>query len=556
MAGRHGPAKRRPVAVTPKPDTTTVAIIGSGPAGLSLAIELGHRGVPCTIFERSPRAGHAPRAKTTHSRTREHMRRWGIAGKLAEASPFGVDYPSHVMFVTRLGGHLLHRFEHALDCNPARDEHYSEHGQWIPQYRLEKVLLDHALSLPGVRILYGQEFTDYAETGSGVTVRLRDVEDGSTHEMAASYLVGADGSGSTVRDRIDATMQGSYGLSRNLNIIFRAPGLAGAHPHGPGIMFWQINPDLPSLIGPMDQGDLWYFMPTGVDGANPPTPAEAEAMIRKATGIDTEIEVLSSDTWVASKLLADRFRNGRAFLVGDAGHLHPPFGGFGMLLGVGDAVDLGWKIAAVLAGWGGEGLLDSYEIERRQTAQIVLDAAEANHTILANQLILPHLEEDSPAGEAARAEAAALVRRHKRAEFYARGVVLGYCYRGSPVVVDDGSQQDWVRSLDYVPAAIPGCIAPHCWLADGSSLYDHFGAGFTLLATGPGLDAEIARAEAEARQAGVPLTVIAPGDDRLPGLYAARLALIRPDQHVAWRGDAFEDGVFAVIAGQRAAVPA
>lgn len=529
------------------PVSTTVAIIGSGPAGLSLAIELGHRGIPCVILERGARAGYAPRAKTTHSRTREHMRRWGIAGKLAEASPFGIDYPTHIAFVTRLGGHLLHRFEHGLDCKAERHEHYSEHGQWIPQYKLEAVLLEHVRSL-GIAVLYGQTFTGYEETGAGVKVHVRD-DRGAEWVLAADWLVGADGSGSTVREAIGAKMEGTYGLSRNLNIIFRAPGLADKHPHGPGIMYWQLNPEMPSLVGPMDSDDRWFFMPTAIADAAKPTLAEAAEMIRKATGIDTEIEVLSSDEWVASKLLADRFRRGRAFLIGDAGHLHPPFGGFGMLLGVGDAVDLGWKLAAVMQGWGGPDLLDSYQAERRQTAQFVLDAAAANHTVLANQLILPHIEDEGPEGDAARAKAAEMVRQHKKSEFFARGVVLGYCYRDSPVIADDGTQKDWQRSIDYTPSATPGCIAPHCWLADGSSLYDHFGAGFTLLVTGEA-GAEAARIRAMAEAQGLPLKVIAPGDARLPELYGAGLVLIRPDQHVAWRGDrAPEVGVLARITG-------
>lgn len=534
------------------PASTTVAIIGSGPAGLSLAIELGHRGIPCVILERGVRAGYAPRAKTTHSRTREHLRRWGIAGKLAEASPFGIGYPTHIAFVTRLGGHLLHRFEHGLDCKPERHEHYSEHGQWIPQYKLEAVLLEHVKSL-GIAVLYGQTFTGYEETEGGVKVHVRDGQ-GADWVLAADWLAGADGSGSTVREAIGAKMEGTYGLSRNLNIIFRAPGLAGKHPHGPGIMYWQLNPEMPSLVGPMDSDDRWFFMPTAIADAAKPTLAEAEAMIRKATGIDTEIEVLSSDEWVASKLLADRFRRGRAFLIGDAGHLHPPFGGFGMLLGVGDAVDLGWKLAAVMQGWGGPELLDSYQVERRQTAQFVLDAAAANHTVLANQLILPHIEDEGPEGDAARAEAAEMVRRHKKAEFFARGVVLGYCYRDSPVIADDGTQKDWQRSVDYTPSATPGCIAPHCWLADGSSLYDHFGAGFTLLVTGEAAE-EAGRIRAMAEAQGLPLKVIAPGDARLPGLYGAALVLIRPDQHVAWRGGrAPGPEVLARITGHR--VPA
>lgn len=537
--------------MTAAPDPQVV-IVGAGPAGLALAIELGSRRVPCLLIEKSERAGLAPRAKTTHSRTREHMRRWGIADRLAEASPFGVDYPSNVVFVTRLGGHLLKRFENALDCSPERNEHYSEHGQWVPQYKLEAVLRHHAETLPDVQIRFGQELVGFEQDGDSVTAHIRDNLNGRDWSQRTRYLVGADGARSLVRDLIGAKMVGTYGLSRNYNVIFRAPGLERKHPHGPGIMFWQINAEVPSLIGPMDVDDLWFFMPTKIDAATRPTPAEAEAMIRRSTGIEHDYNVLSSDEWVASRLLADRYRDGRVFLTGDACHLHPPFGGFGMNLGVSDSVDLGWKFAAVLQGWADPALLDSYEPERRQVHELVLDAAEANHTVLANQLVAPGIEDDTPQGEAARARVTELIETHKRGEFFARGVVLGYCYRDSPVVIDDGTQADWRRSLSYVPAAIPGCIAPHRWLADGSSLYDHFGPGFTLLVTTADCEPAIAAARKAASARGIPLTVLSLPDAGLAELYDAKLALIRPDQHVAWRGEAEGfDEILDIVSGRR-----
>lgn len=538
------------------PSNTQVVIVGAGPVGLALAIELGSRSIPCLLLEKSERAGLAPRAKTTHSRTREHMRRWGIADDLAAASPFGVDFPANIMFVTRLGGYLLKRFENALDCSPARHDHYSEHGQWIPQYKLESVMRRHAQTLPSVQIRFGQEFVSFEQDDDGVTVHAHDHLNGSDWSARTRYLVGADGARSIVRDQIGAKMMGTYGLSRNYNIIFRAPDLAKAHPHGPGIMFWQINGDVPSLIGPMDVDDLWFFMPTKIGDVSKITPDEARQMIQVSTGIEQDFDVLSSDEWVASKLLADRYRQGRVFLAGDACHLHPPFGGFGMNLGVSDSVDLGWKIAAVLDGWAGDGLLDSYEAERRQVHEFVLDAAEANHTILANQLVVPGLEDATPEGAKARAQVADVIETHKRSEFFARGVVLGYCYRGSPVVLDDGTQASWKRTIGYEPSATPGCIAPHRWLDDGSSLYDHFGEGFTLLVTEQGCDTEVATANEEAARLRLPLTVLTLPNAGLKPLYAARMALIRPDQHVAWRGDRWPSGhVFQVVTGHRIAAP-
>ena len=514
-----------------------VLIVGAGPSGLATAIELGTRGVSCSVLERQVRAGYAPRAKTTHTRTREHLRRWGIAEKLAAASPFGIDYPANVLFVTKLAGELIVRFEGVLNCSPERDERYSEHSQWIPQYKLEAVLLEHAKSLRTVRIEYGRELVSFEQDARRVRATVRDVDSGREHVSEARYLVGADGAGSRVREQVGARLAGRYGLSRNYNTIFRAPGLAEAHPHGPGIMYWQLNAEAPSLIGPMDTPDLWFFMPTGVPEGTTYSDADSCDLIRRSTGIDLPYEILSSDEWVASRLLADRYSDRRAFLVGDACHLHPPFGGFGMNMGIADGVDLGWKLAAVLQGWGGQTLLDSYEQERRPAHEFVLDEAEANHASNPSRLFRDGMGEATAEGQAIRRDVGDLVRKSKHAEFYALGVVLGYCYRGSPVIADDGSAARWSRSREYVPSAIPGCLAPHRWLDERRSLYDLFGSGFTLLVLDEQHEDAVTLASDEAERTGTPLEVVRLADPALAALYEAPLALIRPDQHVAWRGD-------------------
>ena len=513
-----------------------VAIIGAGPAGLAAAIELGMRGIRCVLLEQTERGGYAPRAKTTHTRSREHLRRWGIADKLAAAAPFGIDYPSHVTFVTRLGGKLIKRFEHALQCSHLRDERYSEHSQWIPQYKVEAVMREHAATLPSVDLRFGCEYLDFAEDDGGVILRYREVASGEERSLHVDYLIGADGARSKVRDGIGAQMIGIYGLSRNYNIIFRAPGLAEAHPMGPAAMYWQCNPDNPSIIGPMDTGDRWFFMPADIGEGKTYSDEEAAAAIRASTGIDLPYEVLSSDEWVASRLLADKYSTGRVFLTGDACHLHPPFGGFGMNMGIADSVDLGWKIAAVLQGWGGAKLLESYEAERRTAHEFVMDEAQSNHAVLPGMLVRPYLDEDGPQGDAVRAEVAEIVTKAKSKEFYSLGVVLGLCYQGSPMIVDDGSNARWQRSTEYDPRAIPGCLAPHRWLDAETSLYDRFGSGFTLLVLSGGHDRDIAAAQAEAEATGTPLAVVSLDDASLLALYEQPLALIRPDQHVAWRG--------------------
>ena len=530
---------------------TDVLVVGAGPVGLALAVELGGRGLRVAVAERNERGGHAPRAKTTNIRTRTHFRRWGLADRLAAASPLGISYPYNVHFVTRLGGHGLARIDNGFNAAPAHDDLFPEHAQWIPQYKLEGVLRDRCAELPGVDLRFDVSFEGAEQTEESVTSRLR-TGDGEALEVRSRFLVGADGARSAVRELIGATMDGQYGLSRNYNVVFRAPGLLERQPHGPGVMFWQVNGDGASLIGPMDKDDVWFFMPTGMKPGESLSSAEAADAIRRATGIDMPYEILSTDEWVASRLIASSYRERRIFLAGDACHLHPPFGGYGMNMGVADAADLGWKLAAVLQGWGGPVLLDSYEVERRPVHVEVMDEAVANHAVLGGQLYREGLEDDTPEGAQVREALGRRIVETKTREFRTLATVLGYCYGDSPVIVRDGPAPRSQSGQDYRPDATPGCLAPHAWLEDGRSLYDLFGDSFALVAA-PGTEAEASRAEREARDARLPLKVVSEKGAAFYALYGAVLTLVRPDQHVAWRGDRWEPGVLRRVAGFEAA---
>ncbi|MFT3722114.1 MAG: FAD-dependent monooxygenase [Hyphomonadaceae bacterium] len=524
------------MAQTPARPSTSVLIVGAGPTGLALAIELGLRNIKTILVERNDRVGYAPRAKTTHTRTREHLRRWGIADKLAEASPFGIDYPSDVVFTTRLGGYELARFPNAFNCAPDRNDAYSEHAQWIPQYKLEDVMRKHADSLPSVELRFCQDFVSARQDVGGVSVCLRDLVSGEDIEERADYLVGSDGARSRVRDLIGSKLEGRYGLSRNYNIVFRAPGLAQAQRHGRAIMYWQLNTDAPSLIGPMDTDDRWFFMPTGLPPGVSLSDSDAAELIRRSTGIDLPYEILSRDEWIASQFIADKYRDNRIFLAGDACHLHPPFGGYGMNMGIADGVDLGWKLAAVISQWGGPGLLDSYVAERREVHGQVIAEATSNHAVLANQLWQPGLEEAGTEGSLARASARTAIEQAKTREFQSLGIVLGYCYTASPVIAYETTPSRSSDVLDYVPSAAPGRRAPHAWLNERTSLFDLFGQGLTLLAFECS-DDTLAAAQRDAHAAGVPLRIVRLARPDLARIYEASLALIRPDMHVAWRGE-------------------
>ena len=302
----------------------------------------------------------------------------------------------------------------------------------------------------------------------------------------------------------------------------------------------------------MDRDDVWFFMPTGMKEGETLSNAEAAAAIARATGIDMPYEVLSTDQWVASSLLADRYRQGRILLAGDACHLHPPFGGFGMNMGIGDGVDLGWKIAAVLHGWGGPALIDSYEVERRPVHEQVIEEAVANHAVLGGQLYRDGLEEATLEGARLRGEVGDRVRATKAREFHTLGTVLGLSYEGSPLVAHEDGPPPPRDGQVYRPIARPGSLAPHAWLADGRSLYDLFGPDLTLLVAEDADAGEVARAERDAGDLGMPLAVIRPAGVPVQALYDAALVLVRPDQHVAWRGARWDRAALERAAGRLA----
>jgi 2-polyprenyl-6-methoxyphenol hydroxylase-like FAD-dependent oxidoreductase len=541
VIGRHfgGAAVRK--------DNADVLIVGAGPVGLSASIELGRRGIRCIVVERNDRVGYSPRAKTTNVRTREHLRRWGIADTLRDASPIAPDRPSTVVFATRMNGHLLARFANALNGNRERNNLYSEPAQWVPQYTLENVLRQRAQSFPSVSIHFQTEFVALSQSSSGVTATVRDLTNGETATITSSYVIGADGPRSAVRDVIGAKMTGEGASSRNYSIIFRSPELAKRQVHEPAIMYWMVNDDVPSLLGPMDEEGLWFFMATKLAGDVDPAALDPADLIRLGTGLaDLPIDIVGTDIWVAHRLVADRYSQGRVFLAGDACHLHPPFGGFGMNMGIGDSVDIGWKLAARIQGWGGDTLLESYETERRQVHERTIAEAVINFGSTSNQLFRPGLEDDGVIGDATRNEVGDIIEATKIREFMTLGIVLGMRYDDSAVIVPDGSAPPPEHFMLYTPSAHPGCLAPHIWLEDGSSLYDHFGDGFTLLVT-DGPAADVAALVAAMAERNVPLNVLSPGDNRLRERYQARLALIRPDQHVAWRGDQLPPDLLGLI---------
>ncbi|MGB7100219.1 MAG: FAD-dependent monooxygenase [Xanthobacteraceae bacterium] len=528
---------------------TDVIVVGAGPTGLSLAIELGLRGVRAVIVERHVRTGSQPRAKTTNVRSMQHLRRWGIAPELRAAAPLPYDYPTDIVFATRLFGRALAVIENAFEGAKRRDPRFPEPAQWVPQYTVEAILRERVAALPSITMQFNTELESAEQSANAVTATVRNVANGECRTIHTKYLIGADGARSRVREIAGTRMQGEHAYALNYNLILRVPALLRAPPVRRAIMYWLINKEAPAVMGPMDTDGRWHFgitLPPGVTEIDDDT---IRARVRAAVGRDIEIEILERDIWAAHRLIADRYRDRRIFLAGDACHLHPPFGGYGMNLGIADGVDLGWKLAAMLDGWGGGDLLDSYEQERRSVHQRTIAEAVENYRTLSAQLLKDNLDDDTEEGDLARREVGDEIVRTKTREFKTLGVVLGSRYLESPIIVADGSAAPREHYANFEPSAHPGCLAPHAWLPDGSSLYDHFGRGYTLVAF------EDAAAKDElvqaARRARVPLTVLNLSDPELRALYGAPSALIRPDQYVAWRGERVEnaDAIIAAVRG-------
>ncbi|MEO7022123.1 MAG: FAD-dependent monooxygenase [Ktedonobacteraceae bacterium] len=513
------------------PQETCVLIVGGGPVGLSAAVELGQRGVPCLIVEPRLEVSHLrPRAKTTSVRTMEHFRRWGLAGRIREVAPLTVEWSQDVVFCTTLLGHEITRFHHCLGLSPQRVDLYAEAGQQIAQPLVEEVLRKAVTDLDLCQLCLGWSLHSLQQFDDHVQAIIVDAQ-GEQRQIEASYLLGCDGSRSVVRSAIGAHYVGSSDPRPNFGLVFRAPGLAERHSLGPAIHYWVLNPARPGLLGRMDLEDCWWAITNGVSAEA--GQADPHTLINGLVGQKIDAEVLGTDPWTARMLLVDRYRNGRVFLAGDAAHLNPPWGGHGFNTGVGDAVNIGWKLAAVLDGWGGERLLASYEAERRAIAVRTIQEAMANMSVLAPELTNPEMAEPGVIGEQARHAASQVIRGAKDREFHSLGIVLGYQYDASPVIVDDGTPA-LSESQDYQPTARPGARLPHVWLPDGASLYDRLGKGLSLLRLRE--DAEVAPLIDAAAARGVPLTVIDLSTQILEEPYGASLLLVRPDQHVAWRG--------------------
>jgi 2-polyprenyl-6-methoxyphenol hydroxylase-like FAD-dependent oxidoreductase len=470
-------------------------------------------------------------------RTMEHLRRWGVADRFRSVAPLPTWWSQDIAFCTSLLGSEITRFTGVLGLS---DEGVSpELGQQAPQYVLEEMLREIITEQPTCTFLVGSRVAGLNRNQDNVEVLVRHA-DGRTETIAAEYVLGADGARSIVREAIGASYEGTHALRPNLGVTFRSVELMGLLPNPPAVQSWLVNDATPGVMGPVDRDGTWWLIAFGVDVAT--SELDLRALVEGALGRPVATEIISTDPWTARMELADQCRSGRVFLIGDAAHLNPPFGGHGLNTGIGDAVDLGWKLAAVLNGWGGPGLLDSYEAERRPLQQRVIAEAAKNMSVLSTELVRDSLDDQGSAGEQSRRIAAEHITATKSAEYFSLDLVLGHQYRDSPVLPAD---RDADRPAGLWATTVgPGRRIPHVWLSPGVSTLDLAGPGFTaIVADRAGLD-PVSKAAAERR---VPLAVHQQDGGILASRLGANVIILRPDHVVAWCGDDFPPDANALI---------
>lgn len=537
-----------------------VLIVGAGPVGLTLAMDLASRGVKVVIAE-IRRYAEPPNVKCNHvsARTMEQFRRLGVAQKLRDAG-LPADHPNDVVFRTSVTGIELTRIP--IPCR--RDRYTETEGPdaWWPtpepphrinQIFLEPILLEHAAALPHVTLLNRTQVTDFEQDDDGVRATATDLDQGASRTIRARYMVGCDGGGSGVRKKIGAKLEGTAVIQRVQSTFIRAPELRAMIPGKPAWSYYSVNPRRCGTMFAIDGHETW-LVHNHLNAEEPEFDSvDRDRSIREILGVgpDFRYEVISKEDWVGRRLLSNRFRDRRVFLAGDAAHLWVPYAGYGMNAGIADAINLSWLLSACVQGWADERILDAYEAERQPITEQVSHFAmdHAQKMIRARRAVPADIEAPGAKGDALRAEIGREAYELNVQQFCCAGLNFGYFYTGSPIIATDGEEPPTYSMGSFTPSTVPGCRAPHFWLAGGRSLYDAFGPGYTLLRFDRGID--VSALVQGAKSCDMPLAVVDVDAAEIPPAYRHRLVLCRADQHVAWRGDRLPGDVGDLVARLR-----
>jgi 2-polyprenyl-6-methoxyphenol hydroxylase-like FAD-dependent oxidoreductase len=525
---------------------TQVLVVGGGPVGLTLAMDLAQRGIRTVVAELRHK-GEPPSVKCNHvsARSMEIFRRLGVAKAIREAG-LPADYPNDVSYRVSFTGKELSRIP-----IPCRRDRYTASGgpdTWWPtaepphrinQIYLEPTLSAHAETIEGLTLLNRVEINAFEQTSDGVIAQGTQLDSNRPITIRADFLVGCDGGRSAIRRAIGAKLSGTAEVQRVQSTYIRAPSLLSKTSLKPAWATFSLNPVRSGNVYAIDGRETWLVHNYLKPGEHEFDSVDRDWALRKILGVgaDFSYEILRKEDWIGRRLVADKFREGRVFICGDAAHLWVPMAGYGMNAGIADAANLAWLLAAHLSGWAPASILHAHEAERLPITEQVSVFAMNHALSLSRQRseVPDNIDADDEAGEQARLALGKQAYDLNVQQYCCGGLNFGYYYDKSPIIAYDEGTPPTYGMADFTPSTVPGCRVPHIWLHDGRSLYDALGPDYTLLRFDTAID--VSDLMAEAARARVPIKLLDVASSESAGIYDRSLVLARPDQHVAWRGN-------------------
>ncbi|WP_300587330.1 FAD-dependent oxidoreductase [Marivita sp.] len=535
---------------------TRILVVGAGPVGLTLSMELAVRGIDVLVVETRAR-NEAPSIKCNHvsARSMEIFRALGLAGAVRKLG-LPEDYQHSISYRTTTVGQELTKIH--IPCRRDRfTDKTGPDGNWptpepphrVNQIFLEPALFAHAEAMDRITILSRCEMVDFTQHSDGVTAEIRDHESGEILRVDAAFMVGCDGAKSKVRKAIGAKFEGDAVVQRVQSTLIRAPHLIAAMREEPAWAMFSLNPRRQGNVYAIDGRKLWlvhnYLRLEEEDFDTP----DRDGCIRDILGVgkDFAYETVSREDWFGRRLVANKFREGRVFICGDAAHIWVPYAGYGMNAGIADASNLAWLLAAHLQGWAPYSILSAHEAERHPITEQVGRFAMKHAIAMASQRssVPENIEEASAEGEEARAALGRQAYDLNVQQYACSGLNFGYYYDKSPIIAYDGGVAPEYSMGRYTPSTVPGARLPHVFLEHGRSLYDLLGHGFTLFRLNPHLEVDALTHAAGERT--VPLAVHDLPQDIAGSVYEHALVIARSDAHVVWRGNKVPDDPLALI---------